>query len=144
MDLPVDIMNKSNSRLDVRSVSGRSLDSFAPTPEQLGVKKVDESLMLARNLRALKARGTSLAHLAREAKISKTTLHAWANGAQPTDLAAVKRLAAALNKSVHALLWGTEDPISKVSLDSARLQELFSGRFLVDLTLKKIDDPKKE
>lgn len=120
------------------------LDDQTQSSEGKDVKKSDESLQLGKNLRALKASGVSFAHLARESKIAKATIHSWANDVQPTDLAAVKRLAAALNKSVHTLLWGTEDPISKVSIDSTRLQELFSGRFVVDLTLKKIDEPKKE
>lgn len=136
--------NKCISKKDIRSVEGNTLDSSTQKSEQNRVKKDDDSLYLGRHLRAYKARGGNLAHLAREAKISKATLHAWTNNAKATDIAALRRLAAAMNMSLHKLLWGSEDPVSQVSLDSTRLQDLFSGRFIIDLTLKKIDEPKKE
>ena len=107
--------------------------------------KKNPELKLANFLRGLKSSGRNLTTIASLAKIPRSTMAAWSAGQMPTDLAAVKRLAQVTGHSVHFVLWGCEDELgsTKSAREQLLLDELFSGRFEVELKVKKIIEPKK-
>jgi len=84
-------------------------------------------------------RGWSLATLARRSGVPKTTLHGWCAGRSVQNLDQLRRVAAALEVSVHYLAFCSEDPFPKQRLhDEAHidsqlvshdgLKRLFSGK----------------
>lgn len=80
---------------------------------------------LAVNLaRILRDRRLTLAKLSALSKVPKATIHGWTVGKSP-NIDQLKRVAVALEVSVHRLAWGFSDPHE--SLGDDVLKELFSG-----------------
>lgn len=132
----VTVKNKrTHDRIDFRLAGETSLYSIGDSSDHLMMKNMN----ISKRLGELKKQGLNLTMIARNAKIPKATLHSWAAGGRVTDIDAVKRLADVLNVSVHSLLWGEEDPKGHMTMDSAKLQELFSGKFIVEMNVKKVE-----
>ena len=99
--------------------------------------KKDENLRLANNLRHIQSQGTSLSSLAKKAgDISTSTISAWAQGQVPTDHSALLRLSKALNCTLEQLLFG--DLSIKQEAVPTNIAELFSGRFVLDVKVRKV------
>ena len=97
-------------------------------------------MKLAVNLLKLsRKRGWSLAQLAREAGVPSQTLHGWTTGRAAVNLAHLKKVARALEVSLHVLIFDEPDPFDKPSDEI--LEELFSGD--VRVTLHRIDRKQK-
>ncbi len=62
-------------------------------------------------------KGWSLATLARRSRVPKTTIHGWTTGRAVQDLEQLRRVAAALDVSIHFIAFGSEDPHSRPELD---------------------------
>lgn len=111
--------------------------------------KKDQDLKLAEILRRIKAQGTTLSSIAKKASIAQSTIASWSAGAVPNDMAALRRLARVLKMSLEQLLFGEEPPIDASSLsleqfvDDLSKSEIFSGKFEVDLRIKRITPQKK-
>ncbi len=84
-------------------------------------------------------KGWSLATLARRSGVPKTTLHGWCTGRAVQNLEQLRRVAAALEVSVHYLAFGSEDPFPKRGshhapksgdqlLSPDNIKQLFSGK----------------
>ena len=80
----------------------------------------------------LKERGWTMAQLGKSTGISKSTLHGMLVGTSAIKLAHLKKIAAALECSVHRLCWGSPDPY-EVPHDEI-LKELFSGDLRVSIS----------
>jgi len=109
--------------------------------------KKDPGLKLAVFLRGLKTQGMNLSQVAARSKIPRSTLAAWSAGQTPTDLAAVKRLSKVTGFSTHFILWGSEDDVSpKMTAPTPQtiFDQWFSGRFELDVKVRKIIDQKKD
>lgn len=101
--------------------------------------KKDSELRLGDFLRSLKSDGVNLSALAKKAGLPISTLQAWSVGQTPTDYQGLKRLSKVTGKSVHFLLYGEEDPQApQVHEHQPTLDDLFSGKFEVELKVKKI------
>ena len=93
-------------------------------------------MKLSTNLTKLcKQKGWTLAKLARESKIPPQTLHNWTTGRRSVNPEQLKRVASALEISIHYLLFGEADPNEK--LGEEVLKEIFSGD--VRVTLHRIE-----
>lgn len=86
-------------------------------------------------LKLSKERGWSLSRLAREAGVAKPTLHGWTTGRNALNPEQLKRVATALEVSIHELLFGEPDPFESKSHEV--LRELFKGD--VRVTVHKIE-----
>lgn len=75
-------------------------------------------------------RGWSLAQLARESGVPKPTLHGWTTG-RSANLDQLKRVATALQVSLHELVFGEPDPYEAPSEEL--LKELFTGDVRVSI-----------
>jgi transcriptional regulator with XRE-family HTH domain len=106
----------------------------------------NSDLKLDAFLRGLKANGQNLTAIAARAKIPRSTMSAWSAGQMPTDLSALKRLAQITGHSMHFILWGCEDEMAQVKAvrEQIILDELFSGKFEIQINLKKIIEKKRE
>lgn len=72
-----------------------------------------------------KRRGWTIARLARESGVPKPTIHGWTTGRSALNLDQLKKVALALEVSLHELAFGCPDPYEGVSEEC--LKELFSG-----------------
>ena len=109
--------------------------------------KKDPHLKLAETLMELKKRGTNFSVLSKRVNIPASTLASWAAGATPTDHAALLRLAKdpSLSLSLEELLFGkiqnkeiNGSTTLSTLLEQSIKKEVFSGRFEVELKIKKI------
>ncbi|MNK15777.1 Helix-turn-helix domain protein [compost metagenome] len=97
-------------------------------------------MSLSKNLQIhMKAKGWSLARLAKETAINKSTLHAWTIGRGTIKLEYLRKVARALEVSVHQLAYGEPDPHEAIGVEI--LKEIFSGD--VRVTLHKIERQRK-
>ena len=93
-------------------------------------------MKLAVNLPKLcKARGLSLAKVARAAGVPVQTLHGWQTAKGGVNLDQLKRVAAVLEVSLHHLAFGEPDPFEAPGEEI--LREIFSGD--VRVTLHRIE-----
>ena len=79
----------------------------------------------------LKIRGWTLARLAKECGVSKSTLHSWTTGRSALNLEKLKLVATALEISIHELVFGEPDPFEKPGDEI--LKEIFRGDVRVNL-----------
>ena len=101
--------------------------------------KKDDNLTLAKNLRWLQSQGTTLSTLAKRAGgLSTSTISAWAQGQVPTDHSALLRLSRVLKCTMEQLLFG--DLSTKPEPAPLNIDELFSGRFILDVKVRKPTD----
>jgi transcriptional regulator with XRE-family HTH domain len=80
-------------------------------------------------------RGWSLARLAREAGVPHQTVHSWTVGRISINPDQLRRVAEALQVSVHFLMFGEGDPFEQPGTEI--LREIFSGD--VRVTLHRIE-----
>lgn len=86
----------------------------------------------------LRQKGWSITQLSKKSGVSKSTLHAWTVGRKSINLENLKRVAAALEISVHQLVYGEPDPFESVGKEV--LKEIFSGD--VRITVHRIERKK--
>lgn len=86
----------------------------------------------------LRQKRWSLTELSKKSGVSKSTLHAWTVGRKSINLENLKRVAAALETSVHQLVYGEPDPYESVGKEV--LKEIFSGD--VRITMHRIERQK--
>jgi transcriptional regulator with XRE-family HTH domain len=79
-----------------------------------------------------KSHGITLSELAKKSGVPKATLHSWTTGSSP-NIQQLKKVAEALNISLHRLAFGSPDPNET---KEEFLQELFQGD--VRVTIHKI------
>lgn len=97
-------------------------------------------MRLSENINRLcRERGWSLARLAREAQVPPQTLHNWTTGRTSLNPSQLKMVAAALQVSMHFLLFGESDPFENPSEEI--LKEIFSGD--VRVTLHRIEKKRR-
>lgn len=95
-------------------------------------------LMISKTLGSLiKEHGLTLKALSKAAGVSTSTLHEWSNGRTPKDPVQVQRVASYLGVSLHALLFGQEDPAEP--LTKIISEDFFRGTF--EITVKRIKLP---
>ncbi|MGE3262636.1 MAG: helix-turn-helix domain-containing protein [Bacteriovoracia bacterium] len=82
-----------------------------------------------------KKRSWSLARLAKETGIAPATLHGWKTGRSTANMDDLRKVAIALEVSLHELLFGEPDPFHQAGTEV--LKELFSGD--VRVTLHRIE-----
>lgn len=75
--------------------------------------------------RKMKTQGLTLTQLAQKTGVPKPTLHGWMTGRRVLDPERLRKVAGALEVSVHELLFGTPDPFHRMSPEI--LQEVFRG-----------------
>lgn len=93
-------------------------------------------MSLSKNLQQhLKNKNWNLARLAKETGINKSTLHAWTVGRGNIKLEYLRKVASALEVSVHQLAYGEPDPHEPLGVET--LKEIFSGD--VRVTLHRIE-----
>ena len=85
--------------------------------------------------KSLKHKGWTLNRLAKETRIPPSTLHGWKTGRSAADLDELRKVADALQVSLHELIFGEPDPHHSASTDV--LRELFTGD--VRVTLHRIE-----
>lgn len=76
-------------------------------------------------IRLCQRKGWSIARLARESGVPKPTLHGWTTGRSALNLGQLKKVASALEVSLHQLAFGEPDPYAGVNEEV--LKELFTG-----------------
>ena len=81
--------------------------------------------------KCLENKGWTQSRLAKETGLNKSTLHAWTVGRENINLEYLKRVAGALEVSVHQLAFGESDPFEGKSNEI--LQEIFKGDVRVTL-----------
>ena len=86
-----------------------------------------------------KKKGWSLARLSRSSGVPTQTLHGWTTGRKAVQLDQLKKVAAALEISVHQLAFGEPDPHEFIGEEI--LREIFTGD--VRVTLHRIERRKK-
>ena len=86
-----------------------------------------------------KERNISLAQLSRASGVPAPTIHGWKTGRSALKLNDLKKVAAALEVSVHRLAFGEPDPFEITDVD---LDEIFSGD--VRVTIQRIRKKSKE
>jgi transcriptional regulator with XRE-family HTH domain len=86
-----------------------------------------------------KDRGWTLTKLSKQSGVPIATLHGWANGRSRPDLQQLKKVAQALEVSLHTLAFGTPDPYEMGGEEV--LRELFTGDLRV--SIQKIERIKK-
>lgn len=97
-------------------------------------------MSLSKNLQIhLQKKSWTLAKLSKETGINKSTLHAWTVGRGTIKLDYLKKVAMALEISVHQLAYGEPDPHE--SNTEEILKEIFSGD--VRVTLHRIERRRK-
>jgi len=82
-----------------------------------------------------KKKGWSLARLSREAGVPHQTIHNWTTGRTSINPVQIKKVATALQISIHDLLFDEPDPFEADS--ETLLREIFSGD--VRVTLHRIE-----
>lgn len=93
-------------------------------------------MSLSKNLQLhLKKKNWTLAKLAKETGLNKSTLHAWTVGRGNIRLDYLKRVSQALEVSVYQLAYGEPDPYELAGEEI--LKEIFSGD--VRVTLHRIE-----
>ncbi len=80
-------------------------------------------------------KGWTMARLARESGVPKQTLHNWTSGRRLLNPDQLKKVAHALEVSIHFLMFGERDPYE--SAGEEILKEIFSGD--VRVTLHRIE-----
>lgn len=78
-----------------------------------------------------KGKGWTLGQLAKTSGVPRATLHGWTTGRSALDLNQVKKVALALEVSLHELIFGEPDPY-EVPTDEL-LKELFTGDVRVSI-----------
>lgn len=78
-----------------------------------------------------KARGLTMAQLAREAKVPKATVHGWFTGRSALKPEQLKRVATVLEAPLHELVFGEPDPYQ--TSPTELLTELFKGDVRVSI-----------
>jgi hypothetical protein len=105
----------------------------------------DKGITLAKNLRAV-AKKSSLRKIASEAGIPQSSLSSWSLGQLPSGAAGhqnLRKLCNYLNCSSEILMFGDislplqENPFS---LQNFIKGDVFSGKFLVDIKIKKLPE----
>ena len=86
-----------------------------------------------------KEKGWSLTRLAKESKVAVGTIHGWVSGRNRPDIKQLKKVADALQVSMHHLAFGEPDPHEAPSEEI--LREIFSGD--VRVTLHRIERRRK-
>ncbi len=87
-----------------------------------------------------KKKGWSLAKLSREAGVPPQTLHNWTVGRTSINPIQLKKVATALETSIHYLLFDEPDPFEVVGEEI--LKEIFSGD--VRVTLHRIEKKRRK
>lgn len=83
-------------------------------------------MKLAENIiKHCKDRGWSIARLAKESGLPRSTLHDWTAGRKSLDLTQLKKVAHVLQIPIHELAFGEMDPFEPSS--ETILKEIFSG-----------------
>lgn len=86
-----------------------------------------------------KKRNWSLTDLSKKSGVPVQTIHNWSTGRRAHNIEQVKKVATALETSIHDLLFGEPDPFEQTSLEI--LDEIFTGD--VRVTLHRIQRNKK-
>lgn len=93
-------------------------------------------MSISKNLKKrMDQKGWTLARLSKETGVNKSTLHAWTVGRGTINLDYLKKVASALEISVHQLAYGEPDPHEAIG--QTVLKEIFSGD--VRVTLHRIE-----
>lgn len=106
-----------------------------------------EKITLAENLKKL-SKKSSLRKIAQASGVAASSLSNWQNGQIPSGSAGytgLRKLCAYLKCSVETLMHGDIDAPSKENLslsDFFQDGQVFSGRFIIDVKIKKIPDGK--
>ncbi|MBI3554660.1 MAG: helix-turn-helix transcriptional regulator [Deltaproteobacteria bacterium] len=79
----------------------------------------------------LRERGMTLSALAKKSGLNKSTLHGWTTGQVAINIDQLKKVATALEVSIHQLCFGEPDPNER--LGEEVLKELFSGDLRVSI-----------
>ncbi len=87
----------------------------------------------------LQAKGMTLSQLSKKSSVSKSTLHGMLTGTSAIKLQHLKKIATALECSIHQLCYGTPDPFEQITGEV--LRELFTGDLRVSIS--KIERAKK-
>lgn len=87
-----------------------------------------------------KQKGWSLTKLSKESSVPIATIHGWVHGRTRPDLSQLKKVAGALEVSLHLLAFGNPDPF-EIPADEI-LKELFTGDIRV--SIQKIERKKKD
>lgn len=96
-------------------------------------------MKLSENITALcKAKRWKLVELSRKAGIPNQTLHNWVTGRTSVNPEQLKKVAAALEVSLHYLVFGEPDPFEQPAQEI--LKEIFTGD--VRVTLHRIERKK--
>jgi transcriptional regulator with XRE-family HTH domain len=82
-----------------------------------------------------KKKAWSISRLAKESGVPVQTIHGWTVGRKPVNLDQLKKVASALQISIHQLVFGEPDPFE--SQGEEILKEIFSGD--VRVTLHRIE-----
>jgi len=86
----------------------------------------DSKVMFKQNLALLcRQKGWTVAKLAKVSGVPVQTLHGWTAGKKPVNFDQVKKVATALEVSIHQIIFGEVDPYG--SIDREVLEEIFSG-----------------
>lgn len=95
-------------------------------------------LVISKTLGSLiKERGLTLKALSKATGVSVSTLHEWGNGRTPKDPVQVQRVASYFGVSLHALLFGQEDPAEP--LTKIMTEDFFRGTF--EISIKRVKLP---
>jgi hypothetical protein len=105
--------------------------------------KIMEKFTLANNIQKL-TKHTSLRGLAKAAGIPSSSLANWSAGQVPSGakgLSGLKKLSVYLKCSIETLLYGDiSAPTKQFSLNDIMEGDVFSGKFLIELKVKKLPD----
>ncbi len=106
----------------------------------------DKGITLAKNLKTI-SKKSSLRKIAAEAGIPQSSLASWSLGQLPSGSAGhqnLRKLCAYLKCSSETLMFGDisngSDVTTPFSIENFMKGEIFSGRFLVDIKVKKLPE----
>lgn len=87
----------------------------------------------------VKERRLSLREVARATSVSHTTLNEWCSGRKPRDPLQVRQVARFFKISMHALLFGVEDPHHFISSEKLHTHEpIHSLNGIFEVSIKKL------
>jgi transcriptional regulator with XRE-family HTH domain len=94
---------------------------------------ISASMELDKNLKKLMSvRNVTLAQLAKEVGIAKSTIHGWINGAHPRSVPELNKIATYFGLNIHELCFGSEK--EKGPIKSEEVIARFGG---IDLVLRR-------
>lgn len=89
---------------------------------------------LKKNLQLLlKERGWTLARLARESKVPKSTIGDWTGSQTAINLTQLRKVADALRVPVWRLAYSLDEPDPHEKYPEELIQEIFSGKLMVTI-----------